>query len=457
MKKNSFMGPWKFYKSAFAIAIPAMLQALIQGLVSLIDNFMVAGLGDIKMSGVNVAGQLLYAFMIIQAAICSAGGIFLTQFCGANDKRGMRQSFAFKVFLSLIMSVVYFAVTFAFPRQALSIMVIGNSQAAQILDVGTEYMSLMGFIGVQSMVSMIIASSYREIGKVKAPLVITVIATLTNTFLNWVLIYGNLGMPRLEVKGAAYATIIANTLSMVLFIAYAMWDKPDFISFKELINIDFKLLGTILKKGWMVIVSQLLWISSETIASAIYNGRGGAEVISGMSSCFVIMNLILISITGINTATSVLIGKSLGANALQKARDEQRWMLSAAVILGLTMTVLGIISTTLVPVVFYKLSVDAQSICRKMIIVVSILIPLWIYINTQLSIMKSGGDTRACMFVDGIMAVAVVILLFILAKFTLWGPVVLYIAVKSLDILKVIIGQIQLKQERWVVNLSVSK
>lgn len=454
MRKNKLFGPGSFYLKAMAIAIPAMLQALIQGLVSLIDNFMVAGLGDVKMSGVNIAGQLLYAFMILQAAICTAGGIFLTQYCGAGDKKGMRQAFAFKVFVSGICCILYFVITMVIPRQALSLMVIGNKQAAEILDQGTPYMFLMGFIGIQSMISTIIATSYREIGKVRAPLVITVIATLVNTFLNWVLIYGNLGMPRLEVKGAAYATIIARTVECFLFVGYALIDKPDFISIKEIIHINFGLLGRILKRGWMVIVSQLLWITSETIASAVYNSRGGAEVVSGMSSCFAIMNLILISITGINTATSVLIGKSLGANELDKARREKNWMLSAAVALGVIMTVFGFVSTLLIPVVFYKLSPEAQNICRGLMIIVSILLPLWIYINTELSIMKAGGDTRACMFVDGVMAVAVVIMLLIMARFSSLGPLIMYILVKSFDILKVIVGQIQVKKERWVVNLA---
>lgn len=68
--------------------------------------------------------------------------------------------------------------------------------------------------------------------------------------------------------------------------------------------------------------------------------------------------------------------------------------------------------------------------------------------------MKAGGDTRACMFVDGVMEVAVVIMLLIMARFSSLGPLIMYILVKSFDILKVIVGQIQVKKERWVVNLA---
>ena len=55
--RKRIFGPGKFYKSALAIAVPIMLQQLIQSLVSLVDNFMVSGLGDVCMSGVKVASM----------------------------------------------------------------------------------------------------------------------------------------------------------------------------------------------------------------------------------------------------------------------------------------------------------------------------------------------------------------------------------------------------------------
>lgn len=454
MDAKRLFGPKSFYIEAVKIAVPAMLQALIQALVSLVDSFMVAGLGDIKMSGVNVAGQIMFIFMVLLSAVCTAGGIFLTQFCGAKDKKGMQQVFAFKLCAAGVMGILYFIVTFVIPRQTLSLMVINNNQADAILNEGTPYMFLMGFIGIQSLLATVIATSYREVGKVKAPLVITVIATLVNTFLNWVLIYGNLGMPRLEVKGAAYATITAQTVQMILFVVYAIKDKPEFIDLKVFRKLDVKLFGSIIKRGWMVIVSQALWILSESVASAIYNSRGGAAVISGMSACFTIMNLIMISFNGINTATGVLIGKSLGSNKLDEARKQKTWMLTAAVIFGILMCILGLFSKFLIPVVYGKLSTDAQDITRGMINIVSVLLPLWVVINATLSVLRAGGDTVACMWVDGAIAVATVILLLVLAKFTGMGPVVMYFAVKSLDIAKVLIGFGRLRQEKWVVNLS---
>ena len=187
-----YFGSLSFYRQALMIGVPVMLQSLIQSLVSLVDNFMVAGLGDVKMSGVSIAGQILFVFMVLSNAICAAGGIYMTQFSGAKNSAGMRQALRFKFLLIGSFIALYLLVCFVFPRQILGMMVIGNVEAEAILDAGEEYMRLMGFMGVPFCVSVVLATSMREIGQVRAPLVISVIGTLVNCVLNWVLIYGNL-------------------------------------------------------------------------------------------------------------------------------------------------------------------------------------------------------------------------------------------------------------------------
>lgn len=447
-------GSWSFYKEALAIGIPVMLQALIQSLVSLIDSFMVAGLGDVKMSGVNISGQICFIFMVMQNMICASGGIFLTQYFGAKQREGMQQSVAFKVVASLSTCIFYFLATFVFTRPVLSLMVIGNSQAELILEEGQKYMYLMGFIGIQMMISSILSSSYREIGRVRVILVITLIAAGSNAFLNWVLIYGHLGMPRLEVEGAAYATIIAKTVEMLLLIGYTIKERPEFISFSVFKRIDWALFGRILKKGSLLIISQMMWVLSESFTAAIYNGRGNAAVVSGMAASFSIANLFFISFDGITTATGVLIGKSLGRNELDDARKEKTWMLSAAIIFGCIMCLVGVVTVLLVPVVFGNLSIDAQNICRAMLLLMALFMPLWTYVNTQLAVCRAGGDTKVGFFVDGGTTAVMIPMLLILAFFTNASPVMMYFGVKALDVGKIIVATHEMKKERWVVNLS---
>ena len=455
--RRGLFGPRTFYKSALAIAVPIMLQQLIQSLVSLVDNFMVSGLGDVCMSGVNVAGQVLFVFMVFLNAICMSGGIFMTQFFGAQDKAGMGQAFRFKLAVGLAAFVPYLLVCVAFPRQVLGLMLIGNTQAALILDEAVAYIRIMVWIGVPMTVSVCVASSLRDLGRVKAPLVVTVIATLTNTLFNWLLIYGNLGFPRLAVRGAAWATVIARTLEVAIFIALYLRAKPDFaVRLRDLVKIDGRLFWEILKKSALVLFCEMVWVLSETITTAIYNGRGGADVVSGMASSFAIANLYFVAFGGVYSATGVILGKTLGQGDLDRARREKTWLLSGSALFGLAMTGFGFVTTLIVPVVFGRLSPSAIDICRRMVGTMALFMPVWVYMNTQQAVARAGGDTRMGAVTDAGLTICVMLpMVFLLARFTDAGPVVLYCGVKLIDVIKLVVFHFWLKKELWLKNLTV--
>ena len=454
--KGGLFGPAGFYKKALLIALPVMAQLLIQNMVSLIDNFMVSGLGDVKMSGVNISGQILFVFMVLLNTICTAGGIFMSQYYGAGDKRGMRQALSFKAVLAAVSIVLYLLVCMAFPRPVLSLMVVGNSQADAILDEAVKYMFLMGFIGIPMAISTICSSSLREIGQVRTPLLISVIATLVNTFFNWVLIYGNLGAPRLEVQGAAAATIIARLTEMTMFLICIAVRRPPFAATpKELVSVDFPLFFRMLKKGSMVLGSEMLWVISETVTTALYNGRGGADVVSGMAASFAIANLFFVAFSGITTATGVILGSTLGSGKLDRARQEKRWLMTAGVVFGIFMIFVGLLTVPLISVVFGHLSESAQSITRQMIVLMSLFMPPWVYINVQLAVSRAGGDTAMGLWVDGTTTLLIIFPgIFLIARYTAIGPVAMYGAVKAVDFVKITIAHFMLKCERWVRNLT---
>ena len=455
-KISRSFGPASFYAKALKIALPVMAQMLIQNLVSLIDNFMVAGLGDIKMSGVNITGQIIFVFMVFLNTICMAGGIFMTQYSGANDKNGMKQSFCFKMWAGIFVVTLFILSCRLFPREILSLMVKGNSQSDVILDEGVKYMRIMGFMGIPWIIAAMVSSSLREIGEVKVPLVISIIATFVNTFFNWLLIYGNLGCPRLEVEGAAIATVIARSVEAVLFAGYMIVKKPPFvIALIDMFKVNFKLFGEIFQKAWMIMFSEMVWAIAETITTALYNGRGGADVVSGMSASFAISNLFFVAFGGIITATGVIIGKSLGRGELDTARQEKIWLLNGAKIFGLFFTGVGLVCMFLVPVVFSNLSEHSQTICREMVFVMAVYMPLWVYINGQFAVSRAGGDTIMGILVDGIGNLFIVIPgIFIMAKFTSIGPVAMYAIIKAVEVPKIAIAHFWLKKEKWVVNLA---
>ena len=455
-QSRRLFGPRSFYKSALAIAVPIMLQQMIQSLVSLVDNFMVAGLGDVSMSGVNVAGQILFVFMVFLNTVCMTGGIFMTQFFGAGDREGMGQAFRFKLVMGLAAFVPYFLVTIVFPRAVMSLMLIGNTQADLILNEAVKYMHIMFLMGIPYTISVCIATSLRDMGQVKIPLYVTMAAMMINAVLNWVLIYGHFGLPRMGVRGAAYATAIARAFEFILFIVVYSRLKPAFmIRMADFFTINGRLFRETLKKGALILFCEMVWVFSETITTAVYNGRGGADVVSGMAAGFSIANLLFVAFGGIYSATGVILGKSLGAGKLEKARTEKTWLLSGAAVFGLFVMLFGFGTTLIVPVVYGRLSASAVKICRDMVMLIAILMPFWLYMNTQQAIARAGGDTAMGFYVDGLLTLFVMIpMVLLLGKYTLIGPVMMYACVKIIDLMKVVIFHFWLKKERWLKNLT---
>jgi putative MATE family efflux protein len=455
-----YFGPWSFYREAIAIALPVMLQQLIMSMVSLIDNFMVAGLGDVSMAAVNVANQINFIFIVIVNTVCGAGGIYLAQFNGAKDTEGMKHAYRFKVIFTCGAAAVYFVLCWTIPRQMLAMMTMGNIAQDEIVDAGVRYIRLISFTLFPMAISSAIGTSFREIGLPKIPLAISAAATVVNTVGNWFLIYGNLGAPRLEVTGAALATILARLVEVAVFLLYVHRSRsgkaPFFVGFRKVFRVSRRLITEILTKSGMMFLSEASWVSSETIMTALYNGRGGAEVVAGMAAGWTIANIFFLLFNGIGITSAVLIGGSLGAGKLDEARKRGEWIKSGSVATGCVIAAAGAVAATLlIPLVFSNLTDTARHISLGLVYVILFYMPLWALLNAQFAISRAGGDTALGMYVD----VSVNTLLFVpgafvLALFTPLHPVTMFAILKLSDILKYLIARHWYKKERWVRNLT---
>ena len=452
-------GTAKFYRSALALVIPVMLQTLLTGLVSLVDNFMVAALGDSKMAGVNVANQINFIYIVIVNTVCMAGGIYLSQHRGARDEEGMRQAFRFKLILAVGISVLHFFVCLFFAEPLIRMMLGGNAEGSAIVKEGATYLRVVALSFVPIGISSAMSTSFRDMGITKVPLLVSVSAALVNTFFNWVFIYGNLGSPRLEVTGAAIATIIARLAEAAAFVVMIARSKPAF-AFKPatLFRINRGLFGEILSKSGMMLFSETAWVVSETIITALYNGRGGAETVAGMAAGWTIANIMFLVFPAIHAVTNVIVGSTLGAGNLEEGKKKARWIMSGAVIFGLGAMLMAAGSTLLIPFVFKNLSADAQKVTRGLVFVIAAYLPLWCLLNSQFAVSRAGGDTLMGVWVDvGVSYALFIPAAFLLSRFTDMGPVILFGTAKLSDIPKALVAGWWLGKERWVKNLAAKK
>jgi putative MATE family efflux protein len=454
---SSRFGPLSFYRHAIAIALPVMLQQLIMSMVSLVDNFMVAGLGDVSMAAVNVTNHITFVFFVFINTICQAGGIYIAQFNGANDREGMKYAFRFKVIFAVAMAAFFFFVCRLFPHTIISMMTMNNAAQKEIAAVGSSYLKIISFATFPAAISMTIATSYREIARPKIPLLISIAAAIINTIGNWILIYGNLGAPRLEVEGAAYATLIARFFEFAAFIGYAAYSKAPFFTV-HLFTIKKLLIIEILSRSAMIFISEFSWISTETLMIAMYNQRGGAEVVAGMAAGWTIANIFFTLFGGIWTVSYVLVGGSLGAGKLDEARNRAKWLTSGSLFAGTIVAIPGaLLSIALVPLVFSNLSAAAQGNCLRLVFVILAYLPVWCLLNLQFAVSRAGGDTAMGMWVDVLVNTFIFTpAIIILALATSLSPVPMYAILKLTDVIKIFIARRLLRKEKWIKNLTAA-
>ncbi len=449
-------GPPRFYKGALSLVVPVMLQSLITGLVSLVDGFMVAGLGDVKMAAVNVANQINFVYLIVVNTACVAGGIFLSQHRGAENEEGMRQAFRFKLIATLVISGLHLMLCLVFPEALMRILLGGNREGEPIVIEGARFLRAVSPSYIPFAVAAAAASAYRDIGRMRIPLAVSGTAAAVCTVLNWLLIYGHLGLPRLETAGAAIATDIARLLEATAFIVAIALTRPAFaFAPRRLLAIDPALFKAILGRSGLMFVSETAWVLSETFITALYNGRGGAETVAGMAAGWTIANLFFLVFGAVHAATGVLVGTTLGAGRLEEARERARWIMSGSFVFGTAVGLAAASSTLLVPLVFGTLSPGALSITRGLVLVIAAYLPLWTLINAQFAVSRAGGDMAMGLWVDfGVTYGVFVPTAWVIAVFTPIGPVALFGLAKLSDFAKTAVAFWWLAKERWLRNLA---
>jgi Na+-driven multidrug efflux pump len=369
----------------------------------------------------------------------------------------MKHAYRFKVIFALAIASLYFALCQTIPHNMIAMMTTGNAAQEEIVAVGSIYLRIGSWSLFPFAVSSAIGTSFREIARPKVPLIISAVATVINTLGNWILIFGNLGAPRLEVTGAAYATIIARSLEVAIFLIYAhAAHAPFFVGFVNLIKIHKKLISQILVKSAMIFISELSWISSETIMIIMYNRRGGAEVVAGMAGGWAVANIFFLLFGGIWITSGVLVGGALGAGKLDEARRRAEWLKSGAVVMGILFALPGAaISAAIIPLVFSNLSEAARANSLGLVLVILVYLPLWCLLNVQFAVTRAGGDTATGMYTD----LLVNTLLFvpaaiILSLLTSIPPVPMFALLKITDIAKLFICRYFMRKERWVRRLT---
>lgn len=204
----------KFVRALLSICIPITLQSLISFGVNMLDNIMLGSLGEIAMSGVALANQIFFFFAILNFGLGGGIGVLASQFWGKRDVPALNKCLALAHRLSMSIAVVMMILGLAIPGKLM--MIFTNEPG--VIEQGIIYLRYMSFMFIIFGLSTTTFITLRSVGTVKISLAIQAGSFLINLVLNYMFIFGRWGAPRMEVAGAALATLIAR-----IFEFSALW------------------------------------------------------------------------------------------------------------------------------------------------------------------------------------------------------------------------------------------
>ena len=226
--KSNLIGSRRFYKRVITILLPIIIQNTVSNVVSLVDNVMVGAVGTLEMSAVAIVNQLLFIFYLCIFGGLAGAGIFAAQYAGAKDDEGVRLCFRMKIYTALLMVALAFAVFLIFPKNLISMYFAegtAEADATATLKFGLDYLFVMLLGLLPFGITQAYGSTLRELGETKVPMIASVTAIGVNLVFNFILIFGNKGLPFLPfaplgVIGAAAATVLSRFVEMAIIVVF---------------------------------------------------------------------------------------------------------------------------------------------------------------------------------------------------------------------------------------------
>jgi putative MATE family efflux protein len=455
--KRTFIGDRAFYRVVFAIVVPIIIQNSVSNFVNLLDNIMVGQVGTAQLSGVAVANQLLFVFNLCVFGGLAGPGIFGAQYYGAGDMEGLRNTFRIKLWIAASILLISLAIFIGWGDRLILNYLTGEGEAAAaeaILESGRAYLGIM-LIGLFPFaLTQSYSGTLREAGETMLPMKAGIAAVLTNLCGNWILIYGNLGFPAMGVEGAAIATVLSRFVELAIIVV-GTHRSPRYSFMRGVyrtLKIPAKLLRSVMKKGMPLLVNEAFWSMGMAMLMQIYSVRG-LMVLAGLNIASTINNLFNVVFLSMGNAVAVMIGQSLGANDMQRARTDVWKLMSFSFF---SCVVIGSVLAILSPVfpLIYNTDEGVRFLAARFILTAACIMPVNSIAHACYFTLRSGGSTIITFLFDSVYTWAVNIPFALLLVYgTGLDIMMLYPICQLVEIVKSAIGLILVKKGVWIRNI----
>lgn len=386
-----------FYRKLTVIGIPMIIQQVIAVTLNLADTIMVGKVSENALAAVGAANQVYFIFSVVLFGIFSGAAVHAVQYWGIRDLASLRKIVGIDYTMCLVLSVPTVAMVFAGAPFFIRLF----SDEPEVIELGTQYMKIACFSYIFAALSFVISYNSRSIQDLKYPTIINACAILMNIFLNYVFIFGNFGVPALGVRGAAIATTVSRILECVAMMLSVYLRKEHLLKAypSQLFCYSRELLVNVMKTAVPVIITEGMWAFSVSAIFAAY-GKISASALAISQIAVTVTDFFQTIYFGLGNASSVIIGEVLGQGRRSTAFEYSRKVLKVTWILNIIMTVVIILARTPIAAI-YDFSPETTEMLMKALLVYAVaLTPKMLAYMTICAILRAGGDTVFCMYMD---------------------------------------------------------
>lgn len=437
-----------FARTVLVVALPMVVQQLVGASLHIVDGLMVSAMGDAAYSAVTQANRLTFVFNLFCFGSCTGSAIFLSQYWGARDIRRMRHSMGLALGFAVVLAALFMCAALIFPRSIIACFL----PQGESFELAVKYLTTVAPGYLFMAVDGVYGTAIKAAEKTYIPMISGMVSIVTNTVLNYAMIFGHFGMPAMGVEGAAVATVISAGISMLINVSVAYIKKlPAGAPFREMLCRDAAFIKKYIKTALPVVFNEGLWALGMSMYSVFY-GQMGDVAVAATGMCNTINDLVWTAIFGLMNSTAIIVGKTLGTGDRDKAYLYSKRMLAGAMTAGLVLGVAIIATRWPLVGVFAGLSEEARATGANILVIGGLTIWFRAF-NTinVVGILRSGGDTMFSLILDtgtlwlvGVPAVGV-------AALVLHWPIEAVYAVSVIEeLVKVAIGVPHFRKKKWM-------
>ena len=453
LKKYFFPRP-NFYRDVAAIAIPISLQSMITIGVNLMDNIMVGSLGEVKLSAVSQANQVITLFHICCMGIGMGASVLTSRFWGMKDLVSLRKSITIMLRICAGLAVLFMLPTIFAPKFLMSL----YTEDADVINEGARYFAYMIPCYLLQGISLTCTIVLRSVGQVRVPLFTSIGAFFINVFFNYVFIFGHFGAPRMAVAGAALGTLIARVFEFAVSCGFFLFkDKKIQYRISNLWMKCSSLVGDYIRISIPVFVSDTLLALGTTMVAMIM-GRIGNSFVSANSITMVTQQLSTVLIQGICQAGCIITGHTLGQGKEEEAQKQAYTFLLLGVVIGLIGGLIIFIIRT--PIInCYNIEPETKELAYQLMDAIAIIV-VFQAMNSIMTkgVLRGGGDTKFLMIAD-ILFLWIVSIPFGALAGLVWhmDAFWIYVLLKVDQIIKAFWCIFRLRSRKWIKKISTKE